>query len=206
MMLRHLGEPAARRPGRGCRPGHARGGHGRPPRTSSARPAATSTRPPRRPASPTRSSPTWAAGAGDAQGPPRRAPRPRRPRRLPALVVRSRALRRDRAPDGRPGHLHRDRRRSRPPRARARGRGRGRPVRAPLHREPGHQGLPVGRPVVRRRAPAPGPLPDPRWRSRADADLLDLQGEVAVRQPGWTHVEKLHVFDGARRLHQGAGA
>jgi isocitrate dehydrogenase len=31
----------------------------------------------------------------------------------------------------------------------------------------------------------------------ADADLLALQGQVAVRQPGWTHVEKLHVFDGA---------
>jgi isocitrate dehydrogenase len=31
----------------------------------------------------------------------------------------------------------------------------------------------------------------------ADADLLDLQGQVAERQPGWTHVEKLHVFAGA---------
>ena len=31
----------------------------------------------------------------------------------------------------------------------------------------------------------------------ADADLLALQAEVAQRQPGWTHVEKLHVFDGA---------
>jgi isocitrate dehydrogenase len=31
----------------------------------------------------------------------------------------------------------------------------------------------------------------------ADADLLALQAEVARRQPGWTHVEKLHVFDGA---------
>lgn len=30
-----------------------------------------------------------------------------------------------------------------------------------------------------------------------DADLLALQGQVALRQPGWTHVEKLHVFDGA---------
>ena len=31
----------------------------------------------------------------------------------------------------------------------------------------------------------------------ADADLLALQGQVAQRQPGWTHIEKLHVFDGA---------
>ena len=31
----------------------------------------------------------------------------------------------------------------------------------------------------------------------ADADLLALQAAVAQRQPGWTHVEKLHVFDGA---------
>jgi isocitrate dehydrogenase len=30
-----------------------------------------------------------------------------------------------------------------------------------------------------------------------DADLLALQGRVAARQPGWTHIEKLHVFDGA---------
>jgi hypothetical protein len=30
-----------------------------------------------------------------------------------------------------------------------------------------------------------------------DADLLDLQARVAVRQPGWTHVEKLHVLNGA---------
>jgi isocitrate dehydrogenase len=31
----------------------------------------------------------------------------------------------------------------------------------------------------------------------ADADLLSLQGRVAEREPGWTHVEKLHVFNGA---------
>ena len=30
-----------------------------------------------------------------------------------------------------------------------------------------------------------------------DRDLLALQGQVAARQPGWTHIEKLHVFDGA---------
>jgi isocitrate dehydrogenase len=30
-----------------------------------------------------------------------------------------------------------------------------------------------------------------------EADLLALQGQVALRQPGWTHVEKLHVFNGA---------
>ena len=30
-----------------------------------------------------------------------------------------------------------------------------------------------------------------------EADLLALQGQVAARQPGWTHVEKLHVFNGA---------
>jgi isocitrate dehydrogenase len=30
-----------------------------------------------------------------------------------------------------------------------------------------------------------------------DGDLLALQAQVAARQPGWTHVEKLHVFDGA---------
>ena len=31
----------------------------------------------------------------------------------------------------------------------------------------------------------------------AEAELLALQGRVAERQPGWTHVEKLHVFNGA---------
>ncbi len=31
----------------------------------------------------------------------------------------------------------------------------------------------------------------------AERDLLALQGRVAERQPGWTHIEKLHVFDGA---------
>jgi isocitrate dehydrogenase len=30
-----------------------------------------------------------------------------------------------------------------------------------------------------------------------DGDLLALQAHVAARQPGWTHVEKLHVFNGA---------
>ena len=30
-----------------------------------------------------------------------------------------------------------------------------------------------------------------------DAELLELQARVAARHPGWTHVEKLHVFDGA---------
>ncbi len=30
-----------------------------------------------------------------------------------------------------------------------------------------------------------------------DGDLLALQAQVAARQPGWTHVEKLHVFNGA---------
>ena len=30
-----------------------------------------------------------------------------------------------------------------------------------------------------------------------DRDLLALQAQVAARQPGWTHVEKLHVFNGA---------
>src|SRR5450432_3145489 len=29
--------------------------------------------------------------------------------------------------------------------------------------------------------------------SAADADLLALQGRVAQREPGWTHIEKLHV-------------
>ena len=29
-----------------------------------------------------------------------------------------------------------------------------------------------------------------------DAELLDLQARVAASYPGWTHVEKLHVFDG----------
>jgi isocitrate dehydrogenase len=29
-----------------------------------------------------------------------------------------------------------------------------------------------------------------------DAELLELQARVATRHPGWTHVEKLHVFDG----------
>ncbi len=31
----------------------------------------------------------------------------------------------------------------------------------------------------------------------ADAELLDLQARVAARHPGWTHIEKLHVFAGA---------
>ena len=31
----------------------------------------------------------------------------------------------------------------------------------------------------------------------AERDLLALQGRVAERQPGWTHIEKLHVFNGA---------
>ena len=30
-----------------------------------------------------------------------------------------------------------------------------------------------------------------------DTELLELQARVAARHPGWTHVEKLHVFDGA---------
>jgi len=30
-----------------------------------------------------------------------------------------------------------------------------------------------------------------------DGDLLALQARVAARQPGWTHIEKLHVFNGA---------
>jgi len=34
-------------------------------------------------------------------------------------------------------------------------------------------------------------------RDAVDAELLDLQARVAARHPGWTHVEKLHVFDGA---------
>ncbi len=29
-----------------------------------------------------------------------------------------------------------------------------------------------------------------------DAELLELQARVAASYPGWTHVEKLHVFDG----------
>jgi isocitrate dehydrogenase len=33
--------------------------------------------------------------------------------------------------------------------------------------------------------------------SASDPALLALQAEVAARQPGWTHIEKLHVFDGA---------
>jgi isocitrate dehydrogenase len=39
----------------------------------------------------------------------------------------------------------------------------------------------------------------------ADADLLALQAEVARRQPGWTHVEKLHVFDGADAFTKAQG-
>jgi len=34
-------------------------------------------------------------------------------------------------------------------------------------------------------------------RDAVDAELLELQGRVAARHPGWTHVEKLHVFGGA---------
>ncbi len=30
-----------------------------------------------------------------------------------------------------------------------------------------------------------------------DAELLELQARVAARHPGWTHIEKLHVFAGA---------
>jgi isocitrate dehydrogenase len=33
--------------------------------------------------------------------------------------------------------------------------------------------------------------------SAAESALLALQGRVAEREPGWTHVEKLHVFNGA---------
>jgi hypothetical protein len=29
-----------------------------------------------------------------------------------------------------------------------------------------------------------------------DRAVVDLVGRVAERHPGWTHVEKLHVFDG----------
>ncbi len=29
-----------------------------------------------------------------------------------------------------------------------------------------------------------------------DNQLLELQARVAASYPGWTHIEKLHVFDG----------
>jgi len=38
-----------------------------------------------------------------------------------------------------------------------------------------------------------------------DADLLALQGRVAGSHPGWTHVEKLHVFDGAEAFTKAQG-
>jgi isocitrate dehydrogenase len=33
-------------------------------------------------------------------------------------------------------------------------------------------------------------------KAAVDAELLELQARIAARHPGWTHVEKLHVFDG----------
>ncbi len=38
-----------------------------------------------------------------------------------------------------------------------------------------------------------------------DAELLELQARVAARHPGWTHVEKLHVFDGAEGFTRAQG-
>ncbi|MEA2537046.1 MAG: isocitrate dehydrogenase [Chloroflexota bacterium] len=39
----------------------------------------------------------------------------------------------------------------------------------------------------------------------ADAELLELQARVAARHPGWTHVEKLHVFDGVEGFTMAQG-
>jgi isocitrate dehydrogenase len=39
----------------------------------------------------------------------------------------------------------------------------------------------------------------------ADAELLELQARVAARHPGWTHVEKLHVFDGVEAFTKAQG-
>jgi isocitrate dehydrogenase len=38
-----------------------------------------------------------------------------------------------------------------------------------------------------------------------DAELLELQARVAARHPGWTHVEKLHVFDGVEAFTRAQG-
>ena len=38
-----------------------------------------------------------------------------------------------------------------------------------------------------------------------DAELLELQARVAARHPGWTHVEKLHVFDGVEAFTKAQG-
>ncbi|HSS35328.1 MAG TPA: NADP-dependent isocitrate dehydrogenase [Patescibacteria group bacterium] len=42
-------------------------------------------------------------------------------------------------------------------------------------------------------------------RDAVDAELLDLQARVAARHPGWTHVEKLHVFDGVEAFTRAQG-
>jgi len=38
-----------------------------------------------------------------------------------------------------------------------------------------------------------------------DAELLELQARVATGHPGWTHVEKLHVFDGIEAFTKAQG-
>ncbi len=38
-----------------------------------------------------------------------------------------------------------------------------------------------------------------------DAELLELQARVAARHPGWTHVEKLHLFDGVEAFTKAQG-
>ena len=38
-----------------------------------------------------------------------------------------------------------------------------------------------------------------------DAELLELQARIAARHPGWTHVEKLHVFDGVEAFTKAQG-
>jgi isocitrate dehydrogenase len=38
-----------------------------------------------------------------------------------------------------------------------------------------------------------------------DAELLELQARVATGHPGWTHIEKLHVFDGVEAFTKAQG-
>ena len=115
------------------------------------------------------------------------------PDRAAVVVVRRRSVRPDRPANRRPRHLHRHGHRARCPRARARGPGR-QCLPPRVHREPGHEGLPVGRaqhrsgraaprPVRRRRRPRrgrrraarpPGPRgrPPPRLDPRREAPRL----------------------------------
>ena len=116
------------------------------------------------------------------------------------LDLRPRARRADRAPDGRPRHLHRDRPVARRRSAPTSSAWPGPAYRARLRREPRHEGLSVGRAATGQRRARPGAVPDRRRRRRrVDADLLELQARVADRTPG------LDPRREAPRLRRGRG-